>query len=90
MAGKPPKISVKTKHKTSGEQKSIIAIWDNDGRMSFTLDKSIAEIRFVDGSALRPSDFGREGTVYGNVYEAGSAPPNAQRRSNNDDDNMPF
>lgn len=74
MAGKPPKISIKTKNKKTGEQKSIIAVWENDGRLSFTLDRSVAEIRFADGTTLTPSDFGKDGTVYGNVYEASPTP----------------
>lgn len=86
MAGKPPKISIKTKNKKTGEQKSIIAVWENDGRLSFTIDRSVAEIRFVDGSTLTPSDFGKDGTVYGNVYEANATP--VQRKVPEDD--MPF
>jgi len=92
-----PKIKVAIKSKAAGAQTiSLFAAWDNDGRLSASLDKRVLElaVKLDDGNIVRVKR-GADGKPdhWINVYDnASSAPTRAAQPAPEVDgtDDLPF
>lgn len=79
--GEKPAVSVYAKSKESGNTVSLISAWPNErGTLNARLGKQVLSITVdMDGQqiVLTPDDFGKDGSLYLNIFDAGRTPTEA-------------